>query len=82
MKTLKIFTVIVFVLSAFSSAGSADAAVRVRGYFKPSTGRYVMPSYRTGPNSSRFDNYSIRGNYNPYSGKTGTVDPFRSYYRW
>lgn len=51
--------------------------VSVRGYYKPSTGRYVAPSYRTSPNSYKFDNYSTKGNYNPYSGKKGTVNPYR-----
>jgi len=78
MKTLKFFTLVsVFALAALSLTASAEAAVRVKGYFKPSTGTYVMPSYRSSPNKSRFDNYSTKGNYNPYSGRTGTVNPFR-----
>lgn len=72
----------VLVLGLFSFAGNAGAASRVRGYYKPSTGSYVAPHYRTSPNRSRFDNYSAKGNYNPYTGKSGTVDPLRFYYRW
>jgi hypothetical protein len=52
--------------------------VRVKSYYKPSTGTYVMPSYRTSPNKYRYDNYSTKGNYNPYSGKKGT----KNYYNW
>ena len=60
------------------SAGPAEAkTVKVKGYFKPSTGSYVMPSYRTSPNKTKLDNYSTKGNYNPYSGKKGTANPYR-----
>jgi len=58
-------------LFLFVSAGSAEArVVNVRGYYKPFTGTYVAPSHRTSPNNTRLDNYSTRGNYNPYTGKT------------
>ncbi len=50
---------------------TTEAAVRVRGYYKPSTGSYVSPYVRSSPNSYKFDNYSARGNYNPYTGKRG-----------
>lgn len=68
----------IFGLFAFS----AEAAVRVRGYYKPSTGSYVMPYYRSSPDSSRLNNYSTKGNYNPYTGKKGYVSPFKSYFRY
>lgn len=51
--------------------------VRVKSYYKPSTGTYVMPSYRTSPNKTKIDNYSTKGNYNPYSGRKGTVNPYK-----
>lgn len=35
-------------------------------------GTYVAPSYATNPNSTRSDNYSTKGNVNPYTGKPGT----------
>jgi hypothetical protein len=44
--------------------------VRVRGYTRKD-GTYVAP-----PNRSRSDNYSARGNYNPYTGAKGTVNPY------
>ena len=70
------------VLGLFSFMGNVEAVSRVRGYYKRSTGSYVMPHYRTSPNRSRFDNYSTKGNYNPYTGKRGAVNPFRSRNRW
>ncbi len=65
------------VLGLFSFFGNAEAASRVRGYYKPSTGSYVAPHYRTSPNSSRFDNYSTKGNYNPHTGKKGYSSPYK-----
>jgi hypothetical protein len=39
-------------------------------------GTYVEGHYRTGPNSTRTDNYSSKPNVNPYTGKSGTIDPY------
>lgn len=60
----------------FSLFNFVDARVtRVRGYVKPSTGRYVAPHFKTTPNRTKFDNFSTKGNYNPFTGKRGTVNP-------
>jgi hypothetical protein len=37
----------------------------------------VQPHYRSSPDGSRLNNWSTRGNVNPYTGKPGTVDPYR-----
>lgn len=58
-------------------SGSAFADGTVRGYVKKD-GTYVAPHVRTSPNSTKLDNYSTKGNYNPYSGKTGTKDPYKA----
>jgi len=68
---------LIIILGLVSFTGSTEAAVRVRGYIKPSSGRYVAPFYRTSPNSTKFDNYSTKGNYNPYTGKKGYVNPYK-----
>jgi len=39
-----------------------------------SNGTYVAPSHATNPNHTRSDNYSTKGNVNPYTGKPGTKD--------
>ena len=57
----------------------AQAQVRVKGYTRKD-GTYVAPHYRSTPNSSRYDNYSTKGNYNPYTGKKGYVDPYGQTY--
>lgn len=51
-----------------------SAQVRVNGYWKKN-GTYVAPHYRSSPNSNPYDNYSTRGNFNPYTGQRGTVSP-------
>lgn len=53
----------------------AFADTYVNGYYR-SNGTYVQPHYRTDPNNTRLDNYSTKGNYNPYTGKYGTKDPY------
>lgn len=57
-------------LVALVLASSAIGQVRVRGYVRKD-GTYVAPHYRSSPNSTKADNYSTRGNYNPDTGKTG-----------
>jgi hypothetical protein len=56
---------------------AAAQQVHVRGYVKKD-GTYVQPHVRTSPNSTKADNYSSKGNVNPYTGKRGTVDPYTS----
>jgi len=74
----KFFAGLVFISFMLVLAMPAEAkTVRVKSYYKPSTGSYVSPSYRTSPNKTKFDNYSTKGNYNPYSGKKGTKSPYK-----
>lgn len=44
----------------------------VNGYTK-SDGTYVAPHMRSSPNGQTWDNYSTKGNMNPYTGQQGTV---------
>jgi hypothetical protein len=53
----------------------AQASVYVQGYIR-SDGTYVPGHYRSAPNSTVLDNYSTKGNTNPYTGKAGTKDPY------
>lgn len=55
-------------------ASSAFAQVHVNGYTK-SNGTYVQPHMRSSPNSTTLDNYSTKGNVNPYTGQAGTKNP-------
>ena len=55
-------------------APAVSAQTRVNGYYR-SNGTYVAPHYRSTPNSTTSDNYSTRGNSNPYTGQLGTRTP-------
>ena len=50
---------------------STSSTTTVSGYQK-SNGTYVQGYTRTSPNSTNWDNFSTRGNSNPYTGSTGT----------
>jgi hypothetical protein len=54
--------------------GSNPSSHPTDGYTK-GNGTYVAPHQQTNPNSTQQDNYGAKGNYNPYSGKTGTKPP-------
>ena len=54
--------------------GGYGSHVHVNGYFT-SRGTYVQPHYRTAPNATMLDNWSTRGNVNPYTGQAGTKVP-------
>ena len=55
--------------SSCCSRSSSD--VHVRSYTR-SNGTHVQPYQRTTPNSTQRDNFSAKGNKNPYTGKVGT----------
>lgn len=62
----------VLLLIAFLfAAANSYSQVYVSGYVK-SNGTYVKPHYRTSANHTRNDNYSTKGNINPYTGSYGT----------
>jgi len=69
-KIASFLLLIALVFGGLSMASSADASTRVKGYYKKS-GTYVMPSYRSTKDSYKFNNYSSKGNSNPYTGKKG-----------
>ena len=68
-----------FVLAVFTlvAAIAVDAmATNVRGHMRQD-GTYVQPYQRTNPDGNQFNNYSTKGNYNPNTGREGTVDPWK-----
>jgi hypothetical protein len=60
-----------------STTSIALADSHINGYVRKD-GTYVEPHYRSDPNSNKFDNYSTKGNVNPYTGQEGGVDPYHS----
>lgn len=72
--------IVIGAIIAFVGFGSAVAGDHyVRGYTRKD-GTYVAPHYQTNPNSTTSDNYSTRGNVNPYTGKPGTKPDTRPAY--
>ena len=45
---------------------------RYQGGYSKSNGTYVEPHYKTVTNSTNTDNYSTKGNYDPYTNKMGS----------
>lgn len=66
---------LIFALLALSLSTSAFADTYVRGH-TTKNGTYVQPHYRSDANGSKLDNYSTKGNSNPYTGQQGGLDPY------
>ena len=66
----KVKILIAFALFAASIVG-ALAQTHVHGYYR-TDGTYVQPHWRSSPNNTTYDNWSTRGNVNPYTGQVGT----------
>ncbi len=56
-------------------SGHTSSPVHVDGH-TTKTGTYVPAHYRTAPDHTKFNNWSTKGNVNPYTGKAGTKDPY------
>lgn len=56
--------------------GSNPDGHSVSGHFN-SNGSFTQPHHSSNPNSTQIDNYSTRGNVNPYTATTGTRSPHR-----
>lgn len=63
-------------LVMMSAPAWAQNSNSVGGYIRQD-GTYVQPHMRTNPDNSRTNNWSSQGNSNPYTGRQGTVDPYR-----
>lgn len=61
--------VILALASAFSAPAIADQYVK--GHIKQD-GTYVAPYVRSSPNNVQYDNYSTKGNTNPYTSERGS----------
>lgn len=70
------------VLSVFLCCSISFADDYVKGHQKDTDGDGVKDSYvdgyhRTKANGSSYDNYSTKGNRNPWTGKKGYSDPYK-----
>lgn len=64
------------ILALVSVPAFARGSHEVSGHYR-SNGTYVQPHMQTNPNETKLDNWSTRGNINPYTGREGTVDPYK-----
>ena len=85
MKRILTATYIVFSLIGVTQAGRRSSGYSYgtgsnlstssnKGYIKKS-GNYVQPHFKSKPNKTELDNWSTRGNSNPWTGKEGTKTP-------
>lgn len=52
------------------AAEAKSGSTHVKGYTRKN-GTYVVPHERSAPNKTKADNWSTKGNVNPYTGKKG-----------
>lgn len=67
------------VLLGAVAALTTGPAIAQSVYVQPhvnSDGTFVEGHYRSAPNNTTTDNWSTRGNVNPYTGQQGTRDPY------
>ena len=76
-KFFSLFFLLIFCLE-FVFSQTNPKHVRVSGYTRKD-GTYVQPYFRTAPNSTNRDNFSTKGNVNPYTGKPGWIEPDSKY---
>ncbi len=67
-------SIVVTTLLAVFFAIPAEASEHVRGHMRKD-GKYVAPHNRTNANKTQRDNWSSKGNTNPYTGKRGQKNP-------
>jgi hypothetical protein len=79
MKVTMLFRLLILIfissLIGVYARGSSDGSVHVNGYYR-SNGTYVTPHYRSAPDGDFSNNWSTKGNINPYTREEGTkIDP-------
>lgn len=68
---------IILLLFIFFATSALAGQVRVKGHYRKD-GTYVQPHYRTSPDRNKQNNWSTQGNTNPYTGKAGTKNPYKT----
>jgi hypothetical protein len=58
--------------SSSSYSSGTNSSVRYQSGYTRSNGTYVQGHYKTSSNYTNHDNFSTSGNYNPYTGSTGS----------
>ena len=71
---MKIFVILIAGMLLQSAAFARTGSHYVRGY-TTRRGTYVQAHRATNPNHTKLDNWSTKGNVNPFTGKRGAVNP-------
>lgn len=66
--------VALLLLSSLIVAEAFAGDTQVDGYFRKD-GTYVQPHFRSAPDNNPSNNWSTKGNVNPYTGQSGTRNP-------
>lgn len=72
------YIITILILTVVTGTALAQKNPYVHGYIKKN-GTYVQPHHQTAPDHNVFNNYSTKGNVNPYNGKVGRVSPMHSF---
>jgi hypothetical protein len=82
-KFTQLFLILIFGLTLLFNPGEASARGH-RGYghthvraYTTKSGRHVRAHMRSHSDHSKLNNWSTKGNVNPYTGKIGTKDPYK-----
>jgi hypothetical protein len=78
LKRVLVFIWCLILTSVLVLSQTNSRHVSVSGYYRKD-GTYVQPYFRTAPNSTNRDNFSTKGNVNPYTGKAGWIEPDNKY---
>jgi len=70
----KFLTILLALILSVGLSFGRGGSVSVRGYFR-SNGTYVAPHFRSAPDGYFWNNYSAKGNVNPFTGTVGTKLP-------
>lgn len=71
---MKLFSSLI--VTSLLVCGVATADTWVEGYYR-ADGTYVSGHWRSDRNDTKNDNWTTKGNKNPYTGKKGTKDPYK-----
>lgn len=55
----------------FLIVGNETFAITKVGGYRKKSGTYVKPYFKSSPDGSKYNNWSTKGNINPYTGKKG-----------
>jgi hypothetical protein len=71
MKQLFLMMILCLTFATTHAQTTNSHSTTTRGYTKKN-GTYVAPAHKTTSNRTQRDNYTTKGNTNPYTGKQGT----------